>query len=67
VASTVLQLVAVRLPTELIGRLDAYTQAHNEKRVARGRHAGAPPLRISRADAIRYFLDRAVADAERER
>ncbi len=49
------ELVAFRLPLSLIGRLETYT--------LRMRWRGGP---ATRADALRYLLDRALAERERD-
>jgi predicted DNA-binding protein len=52
------QQTGFRLPTELIERLDAHAER------MRKRAAG---VRVTRSDAVRVLLTRALGDAERER
>ena len=49
---------ALRIPTDLVDRLDAYIAKLRKKQ--RG-------IKVTRSDAIRLLLSRALDDAERER
>jgi hypothetical protein len=56
--NNIAQQAGFRLPLELLERLDQHTAKLRRK---------TPGVRITRSDAVRLLLTRALIDAERER